>query len=107
MNAMNLFAKKPKKPTGPVPTFADAIVAASNSLAKNPAFYCLTQPTATVILTYAITKSGDIEIAPKIGSFLGSPIGPDVKGTLTKATTQAMKLTLTAPPVPHEVCPEF
>jgi hypothetical protein len=91
----------------PVAALANDIVAASNSLAQNPSFYCLTQPTATIILTYAITNSGDLEFAPKFGSWLGNPFGLDIKATKTKSSTQAMKITLSTPPVLHTDCPKF
>jgi hypothetical protein len=104
-NVMTAFRARPQP--NPVATLANDIVAASNSLAQNPSFYCLTQPTATIILTYAITNSGDLEVAPKFGSLWGNPFGLDIKATKTKSSTQAMKVTLSTPPVLHPDCPSF
>jgi hypothetical protein len=104
-DVMTAFRARPQP--DPVAALANDIVAASNSLAQNPSFYCLTQPTATIILTYAITNSGNLEFAPKFGSLWGNPFGLDIKATKTKSSTQAMKITLSAPAVLHPDCPTF
>lgn len=106
-NADVMAAFRARPQPDPVAVMANEIVNASNSLARNPSFYCLTEPTATIILTYAITNSGNLEFAPKFGSLLGNPFGLDIKATKTKSSTQAMKITLATPAVRHPDCPKF
>jgi len=89
---------------------ASTIVQASNSIAANPAFFCLTKPEATVIVAYAVTKTGNLELAATIGSFLGTPlVGPDAKASKSSQSTQTIKLTLTGTPPTSkpEECPNF